>query len=421
MEIIKDESGDLQLIDMGLLDGIEKNVLALGAVSFLTDVSSEMVFPIIPLFLNNILGVGTGIIGLIEGVADSISSLLDIFVGYFSDIHGKRKDFVVAGYGISTVLKFFLVIANSWQQILLIRGTERLGKSIRTSPRDAIIAESTKEKNRGKAFGLHRAMDTIGAIAGPAIAYLILQALGQTESAYRTVFLAATVPALLAVIAIVIFVREPKRNDQGGNQGRNDANPSATSSPIKKANFWEALKRLDHRYKRYLMISCVFSLAYFSFALLIIRANDIGMKAEDILLVYLLYNIVYALFSIPAGMLSDRIGRRPVIAASFILYGLICIGFIFVDQPWQIAALFAVYGVFVSTDESVNKAYISDMVEEKGRGTALGAYNSAVGAVYLPANAIFGAIWAAAGAAMAFGAAAAVAIAAGVAMFALPE
>lgn len=414
MEIIKDESGDFGSIDMGFLDGIEKNVLALGAVSFLTDISSEMVFPILPLFLSAILGVGKEIIGLIEGVADSISSLLDIFVGYVSDTRGERREFVIAGYGISTALKFFLIFANTWQQIFIIRGTERLGKTIRTSPRDAIIAESTAEKMRGRAFGLHRAMDTVGAIAGPAIAYLIFQAFGQGEGGFRTVFMVATVPALIAVIAIVLFVREPKRKTSADNAG-------GENRTVKKPRFWDSLRALDSRYKRFLLISCVFSLAYFSFALLIVRASDIGMRNEDIILVYLLYNIVYALSSIPAGALSDRIGRKPIIAASFILYGLICVGFVFVDSVWQVVALFALYGIFVASDESVNKAYISDITEDKNRGMALGAYNSAVGAAYLPANAVFGLLWATIGTAAAFGTAAAVSIAAGLAFFLFTE
>lgn len=382
---------------MGLLDGITKNVVVLGVVSFLTDVSSEMVFPILPLFLSIVLGAGKEAIGLIEGVADSIASLLDIIFGYWSDRLGKRKEFAVAGYGLSSVLKAGLVFANSWPVVLLIRGFERVGKSIRTSPRDAMIAASTDEKSRGKAFGFHRMMDTFGAIIGPAVAYVILSSLGNTETGFRTVFLFALVPAFLAVAVIALLVKGPK--------------PEAAKSA--RPGFWQALGMLDGKYKGFLGISCLFSLSYFSFALLIVRANEIGLSPETVLLVYLLYNIVYAFSSVPVGMLSDRVGRKSVIAASFVLYGLICVGFIFAGSLWQVAALFAVYGLFVATDESVNKAYISDITQEKARGTALGAYNTAVGAVYLPANAVFGAIWAVMGAGPAFGAAAAVAIFAG--------
>lgn len=388
---------------MGFLSGIKSNVLILGAVSFFTDVSSEMIFPILPVFLTSIMGVGKEIVGVIEGIADSASSLLDIFVGYWSDSSGKRKRFVIYGYGLSSVSKLGIALAASWPLILVFRGAERIGKSIRTSPRDAIIAASSDRKARGKAFGLHRAMDTLGAIAGPAIAYIILTTLGSTESAYRAVFYYALVPAFLAVAVIWLFVREPKAKKEPEKQE-------------KRIGFWQKLRLLPSGYKRFLSISCLFSLSYFSFALLIVRASEIGIAAQDILLTYILYNIVYMAFSVPIGQLSDKIGRKPIIAASFLLYALICIGFAFASSFWHVLLLFAIYGLFVTADESVNKAYISDMVGSKSRGIALGAYNSAVGAAYLPASVIFGALWAAFGAPVAFGAAAAVAIFSGIAM-----
>lgn len=389
---------------MGFLDGITKNVLILGIVSFLTDVSSEMVFPVIPLFLNTVLGVGKEVIGLVEGVADSIASLTDILFGYWSDRLGKRKEFAVAGYGLSTILKAGLLFASAWQHVLIIRGAERIGKSLRTPARDAIIAASTDEKTRGKAFGLHRGMDTLGAILGPIVAYFVFNAMGETEPAFRTIFLIALIPAFLAVVAIVFFVREAKTK--------------ALEKTAERPRFWKSLKSLSPRYKRFLGISCLFSLAYFSFGLLILRANDIGLKPQDALLAYALFNVVYVLASVPVGSLSDNVGRKPVIALSFVLYALVCIGFIAASELWHVAALFALYGVFVAADESVNKAYISDMTDDKTRGMALGAYSSAVGAAYLPANAVFGALWAVFGAQVAFGAAAAVAVAAGFAMLA---
>ncbi|MCX6772292.1 MAG: MFS transporter [Candidatus Micrarchaeota archaeon] len=390
-----------------MLDGIKQNVLVLGVVSFLTDVSSEMIFPILPVFLTSILGVGKEAIGLIEGIADSAASLLDIFIGYWSD-KGQRKKFVIAGYGLSSISKLGIAFASTWPVFLVARGVERIGKSIRTSPRDAIIAASTDKNMRGRAFGLHRAMDTLGAVTGPIIAYFILAWMGSTEAGYRAIFYYALIPAFLAVAVIWFFVKEPK------------AAPLplalAAKEKVKKVGFWQKLRMLKGDYKRFLGISCIFSLAYFSFALLIVRASEIGIAAENILLIYILYNIVYMIFSVPIGQLSDKIGRKPIIVASFFLYALIVAGFIFANSFWQVAALFAVYGIFVTTDESVNKAYISDMVPEKSRGIALGAYNSAVGAVYLPASVIFGALWAAAGAPVAFGAAAVVAAIAGVGM-----
>ncbi len=383
---------------MGLLSGIRKNVLVLGVVSFLTDVSSEMIFPILPVFLTTILGVGSEIVGLIEGVADSASSLLDIFVGYTSDVSGNRKKFVLAGYGLSSLTKLGIALANTWPLFLVFRGVERVGKSIRTSPRDAIIAASTQKNARGKAFGLHRAMDTLGAIVGPVLAYFVLAWLGSTEQGFRSVFYAALVPAFLAVVVIWLFVREPRAKTK--------------TVKSKKPPFWQTLRRLPDHYKRYVYASGLFSLAYFSFALLIVRAVQAGIAAQDILLVYIVYNIAYAAFSIPIGEFSDRVGRKPVIVASFLLYGLVLLGFALATQLWQFALLFAVYGVFVTADESVNKAYISDIVKDPERGLALGAYNTAVGAVYLPASVLFGAAMAAWGVLPAFTAAALVALAA---------
>ena len=383
------------------------NVLLLGAVSFFTDVSSEMIFPLLPVFLTTFLGASSAAVGLIEGVADSAASLLDIVVGYAADRGGQYKRFVLIGYGLSSLVKAGIALAVTWPQMLILRGLERVGKSIRSSPRDAIIAKSTPPASRGMAFGLHRAMDTMGAIAGPAIAYLILMALGSGESAYRTVFWAALLPAFIAVLIIVLFLREPKA------EGSKEVSRSAAAI-AKKPPFLVSLRSLDPTYKRFLLISALFSLSYFSFALLIVRSSQLGISAADILLLYLLYNIVYAAVSVPIGMLSDRIGRKWVIAASFALYGLICLGFAFLSAWWQIALLFALYGVFVSADESVNKAYVSDLVGEDRRAMALGAYNTGVGVVYLPANVLFGAALAAWGAGVAFGGAALLAFAAAI-------
>ncbi len=374
--------------------GVPKNILALGLVSFFTDVSSEMIFPLIPIVMTTFMGAGKEIVGMMEGVADSIASLLDIVVGYASDKHGERKKFVLAGYGFSSLLKIGIAMSTVWQQIFIFRGLERVGKTIRTSPRDAIIAASSDKENLGKAFGIHRGMDTLGAIAGPAIAYVILHYAGETFSAYRSVFAAAVVPALIAVGLIIIIVREPGKKVE----------------PKAKHKFWESLKALDEKFKSFIKVSVVFSLAYFSFALLILRANEVGIAAETILALYLLYNIAYAAASVPAGIIADRLGRKNIIAVSFAFYAAIVAGFAFASQLWQFAVLFALYGVFVSADESVNKAYISQITKEKTRAMALGAYNSAVGAAYLPASAVAGALWAAFGAPAAFGLYAAVAL-----------
>jgi MFS family permease len=245
-------------------------------------------------------------------------------------------------------------------------------------------------------------MDTAGAVVGPLIAYFVLKWFGENGEGYRTVFTIATIPAVLAVIAIILLVREPKKTESGRKK------------LIAKPKFWESLKMLDGKYKKFLAISCFFSLAYFSYALLILRAGDLGIGPEYIVLIYALYNVVYALISVPIGKLADSVGKRKIIGISFVFYALICIGFIFASQFWHVLALFVLYAAFVAADESVNKAYISDMTERKIRGIALGAYNSAVGAAYLPASIIFGVLWTGFGAPVAFGAAAIVAIIAGV-------
>jgi len=374
------------------------NVTTLGVVSFLTDVSSEMVFPNVPLFLTLVLGAGKEIVGLVEGVADSVASLVEIFSGYFSDKLGKRKQFVLFGYGLSSLVKLGIALSTAWWHVLIMRGLERIGKGIRTAPRDAMIAASSGKEVRGKAFGLHRAMDTAGAILGPLLAYALLTWFGTGETGFRNVFLIAIIPAFLAVAVVVLFVREPKK----------------APLPEKRPSFWETLRQMSPEYKTFLKVSLLFSLSYFSFAFFIVRAADLGVKTGDILLMYVLYNVVYALASVPAGSLSDRIGRKPVIAGAFALYALVCAGFAIATEWWHAALLFAVYGVFVAADESVNKAYISDMIPENKRSTALGAYNTAIGAAYLPASVVVGTLWATFGAFIAFTSAAAVAIGAAV-------
>ncbi|MFH1222233.1 MAG: MFS transporter [Candidatus Micrarchaeota archaeon] len=360
-----------------LSKGIGNNVITLGIVSFFTDISSEMIFPLIPVFLTTILGAGKEVLGLIEGIADSTASLVEIISGYFSDKTGKRKQLVLFGYGISSFVKLGIALSNQWWQVLIMRGLERIGKGVRTAPRDAIIADSADVKVRGKAYGLHRMMDTLGAIIGPAIAYLLLSWYGQAEPGYRAVFFAALIPAFLAVLVVIFFVREPEKVQQ----------------PAQKTQFWESLKQMPAAYKTYLKISLFFSLAYFSFAFFIVRANDLGISAENILLLYLIYNIVYAAAAIPTGMLSDKIGRKPVIAGAFALYAIVCLGFVFAGSWLQLALLFAAYGIFVAADESVNKAYIIDISAVERRGMALGAYNTAIGAAYLPASIIAGVLW----------------------------
>ncbi|MCX6777142.1 MAG: MFS transporter [Candidatus Micrarchaeota archaeon] len=380
--------------------GVGRNIVALGVVSFFTDVSSEMIFPILPIFLTSVLGASKEVVGLIEGIADSISSIFDILVGYFSDKFRRRKDFVTAGYGLSSLVKVGFALSTQWWHVLIMRGLERVGKGLRTAPRDSIIAASVNEKTRGRAFGLHRAMDTAGAVVGPILTYLILRWMGEGGSAYYSIFYAAIIPAFIAVAILMLFVREPRK-----------------PAEIKRKHpFWDSLRQTSQKYRKFLAVSVFFSIAYFSFAFFIVRAADIGVKPEDVLLMYILYNITYMLFAVPIGSLSDKIGRKPVIAGAFALYGLVCLGFAFAGTWWHAAILFAVYGIFVATDESVNKAYISDLEPDRRRGMALGAYNTATAAAYLPASLLVGILWSTQGPVAGFGVAAVISLIAAAAM-----
>jgi MFS family permease len=383
---------------------INPTVIKLGVVSFLTDISSEMVFPNIALFLTLVLGAGKELVGLVEGVADSAASIVEIFSGYFSDKLGKRKQFVLFGYGLSSIVKIGIALSTTWWMVLIMRGLERVGKGIRTAPRDAIIAASAEKQIRGRAFGLHRAMDTAGAIIGPLLAFALLSAFGTNETGFRTTFLIAIIPAVLAVAVIALFVREPK--------------VATAPAPLKRPSFWDVLKQMPHGYKTFLKVSLLFSLSYFSFSFFILRAADIGVDPKDVLLLYVFYNVIYALASVPGGWLSDRIGRKPVIAGAFALYAIICAGFALATTWWHAALLFGLYGIFVALDESVNKAYISDMIPEERRSTAIGAYNTAIGVAYLPASIMVGALWTVAGPVTGFMAAAGIAAFSAVALMA---
>ncbi|MCX8198054.1 MAG: MFS transporter [Candidatus Micrarchaeota archaeon] len=383
-----------------------KNIYFLGAASFFTDISSEMVFSALPLFITSVLGAGKEVLGLIEAIADSFSSLLDIFIGFASDRQESRKGFVLLGYGLSFLSKFGIALSSAWQSVLLFRASDRLGKSIRTAPRDAIIASSAKKGNLGQAFGLHRAMDTAGAIVGPAAAYLVLLHAGSGEEGLRSVLYLSLLPALLAVLIIWKFVKE--KSGKARSQGFR-LRPS-------KSAFLRKLSSLPKGFKRFLLVSCFFSLSYFSFAFMLARASELGVPAHDIMLLYAIFNVAYLLASVPAGWVSDRIGGKTAIALSFFLYALALAGFSFLSDFAHLAALFALCGIFASADESANKAYISSIAGERSAATALGAYSSAVGLFYLPANLAAGLVWSAAGAPAAFLLAALIAFASGIAM-----
>lgn len=350
----------------------KKNVWYLGLVSFFTDVSSEMIFPILPLFLTTVLKANMAVIGAIEGIAESASSILKLFSGWLSDKLEKKKILIFSGYGLSTITKPVLALATSWWHVLFVRFFDRVGKGIRSAPRDALIASSVSKESRGKSFGIHRMMDTLGAVVGTIIASLLLAYFANN---FRLIFWLSFIPGLIAILIIVFLVKEVKQEKK--------AEKRLTLS----------LKQFKPEFKKFLFVIALFSMANFSYAFFILRARDIGLALALIPVVYLVYNIFYASFSIPAGKMSDKIGRINVLAVGFLLFGVSALGFAFIANPITIWILFALYGLFMAVTDGVSRAHVSDIVEEDKRGSALGVYHSLIGITVLPANLIGGFLW----------------------------
>lgn len=348
------------------------NIIILGLTSLLTDISTEMVYPLLPIFLTTKLGATPLIVGTIEGIAESLASLLKVFSGYFSDRLKRRKPFAIAGYSFSTIGKLLLYMASSWHFVLAGRVADRFGKGVRTAPRDALIAESSPEGGRGKAFGLHRAMDTLGATIGVALAYYFLT---KHPGNYYGVFLYSLIPAAIGVGAL-FFVREKAARVRIASK--------------KLSLNWGTL---DKRLKTFLILVFIFTLGNSSNQFLLLRAQNIGFDAETVLLLYLLYNVVYNIFSYPAGAVSDRIGRKKVMVAGYAVYGLVYFGFALARTPAAVWALFGMYGFYIAFTEGVEKAFVSDIAPRELRGTLIGLHATLVGVGLLPASILAGALW----------------------------
>jgi MFS family permease len=371
------------------IKSIPRNVWVLSATSFLTDISSEMLTNLIPLFLANVLGVGTAVIGLIDGIAETTASLLKLYSGALSDKLGSRKWLAVTGYGLSTFAKPFLYFASTWGWVLGVRFADRIGKGIRTAPRDALLAGSVDEKQRGLAFGLHRAGDTAGAFTGLAIAALVIYLTQSgttqlTRATFQTIVLVSIIPALLAVLVLALFAREV-------------AVKANASTPTL------SLKGLDARFKLFLLASILFTLGNSSDAFIILRGQERGLSVLQVMGMLLTFNAVYTLLAGPFGALSDKIGRRKLILGGWLAYGLVYLGFAASQSGAQVWVLFGLYGIYYAATEGAAKAFVADLVPAERRGTAYGLYNAAIALTAFPASLIAGILWQGVGAWSGFG------------------
>ena len=377
-------------------DPSRRSVIALGWVSFLTDMSSDMIYPLLPAFLTKSLGAGPAAVGLIEGLAETTASLTKIGSGIWSDRVRRRKPIVVLGYVIAAIARPLVGFARLWSQVLAIRFTDRVGKGIRTSPRDALLADIVPGDRRGRAFGLQRAMDNAGAVVGPLLAALLLKLAFVDE---RGVFLLAAVPGFAAIVVLLVAVPDTARRAEVVRA------PSPARGKL-PATFW-----------RVVAIFAFFTLANSTDAFLLLRAQDAGVALWQIPLLWSFFHAVKSATGVPGGALADRAGRVPAITLGWLVYCLAYAGFAFVSRPLAVWGLFAFYALFFGLTEGSERAFVADLVPEELRGRAYGAFHAAIGFTALPASVIFGVLWKQFGARTAFLTGAAVALAAAAALW----
>jgi MFS family permease len=351
-------------------DDRKRNIYLLGLVSLLNDASSEIIQPILPLFITS-LGAGGLAIGLIGGLSDGLPSLLKLLSGLWSDRLGRRKPLVAAGYGISAVGKLLLALSSTWQQVFVLKTIERSGKGIRSAPRDAIIAESAPREGRGRGFGIHRALDSLGAVIGSVLAYLLWQ--GGMD--FRMIFVVAGIVAFVALIPLIPVKERSK-------------------SPV--ISLRSGLSNLSPDLGPFVAIASLFALGNFSYMFFILRAQEFfsgKMAIGAPLLLYVLFNLVYTLFSIPSGSWSDRVGRKKVLSVGYALFALVSLGFALVSSAPGLVLLFALYGLVFAIVDGAERAFVSDLCQADIRGTGLGVYYGAVGVSALASGVVAGALW----------------------------
>ena len=352
------------------------NIIFLGLVSFFADISSEMVYPIIPLYLTAAFGATPLLVGFIEGIAESLASLLKVYSGYLTDKYQKKKPVAFIGYATGLIYKIALLVSTSWTGILISRIIDRIGKGIRTSPRDVMVSESAKETDRGQAFGIHKALDMLGSAIGIILSYFILLRFKDNTSSYKLIFIISIIPAVIALL-MFIFIKE-----------KNTVYPQK-----ERQGFFNQFKNLDQKLKMYLLISMIFTLGNSSNSFLLLRANTAGFDATSVILLYFIYNVTASLLAIPFGRMSDRFGRKNILITGYIIFAVVYFGFGIADTKIGFMLLFMLYGIYTATTAGVERALITDISPANLKGTMLGLQQTIVGISLFFASIIFGFLW----------------------------
>lgn len=360
------------------------NVFLLGLVSFFADISAEMVYPIIPLYLTSVFGATPALVGVIEGVAESLASLLKVFSGYVSDRYQKKKPIAFLGYATGLVYKAALIAAGSWVGILGARVIDRMGKGIRTAPRDVMVSDSAESSRMGAAFGLHKALDMAGSAIGILIAYVLLSS-ARGAFDYRNLFLISMIPAFMS-LAVFPFIKE-----KIGKRSLKERVP-----------FWRNMKRLPGQLKLYLLVAFLFTLGNSSNAFLLLRAKSVGFGDTSVILLYFIYNVTASLLAIPLGKRSDKVGRKRLLVSGYAVFALVYLGFAVANNRMFMIMLFVLYGIYTAMIAGVERAFIAEISPKELKGTMLGLHSTIVGIALFPASAIAGALWTAFGAAIPF-------------------
>lgn len=353
-----------------------RNIFFLGLISFFMDISSEMVYPVIPLYLVSAFGATPAIVGIIEGIAESTASLLKVFSGYVTDKYKRKKPLAFMGYATGFLYKLALLFASGWTGILTARVIDRLGKGIRTAPRDVMVSESADKNEMGKSFGIHKALDMAGSALGILLAYMLLRMLGNGQTNYKKIFAISVIPTVLALLMFV-FVKEKKEERKRKERER----------------FWNNFSTLDGRLKLYLVVVFLFTLGNSSNSFLLLRAKSAGFDDTNVILLYFLYNLTVSVLSVPFGKLSDKVGRKQVLIAGYLLFSAVYLGFAFATSAVSFVIIFGAYGIFTAMTAGVERALIAEISPAELKGTMLGLHSTIAGIALLPASVICGFLW----------------------------